>query len=547
MAIRWDELGPQKYEDMVSVLLSRLYPDAQRIDGKGGDGGRDVQIINQDDGSIVHAFELKSFTGRMSTSRRQQVAHSLTRAANLSPARWTLVVPIDPTPGEAEWFRELGEKHCFPTEWRGITWLDENMSAFPDITRYYLEDARDEVLQLLQMIGQEQAGITDVHDVVGRIRKLTERLDEIDPHYRYEFATGLTATSSLPSDVALSVGLRDMRVDVYPKYRGASKDRPITGSLSIGGGPELEAIQHSLAYGLETTIPPHLVKSLVLDAPGGLGGSYSGQHKVDIQPTDIRLEDPITIALDILDGDKLESSCQVHLTERTGGLKGFIYTGTDSAGWLETRLTVDVVDQELQADFKLDPQPVLPSALLPLWRWLTELQPERGLRIRWPGYPDIRTEVQESMLLDERVGKLIESFAYLQDYSGIYWEISPPLDPEEGQEIVAAAALLRGESVDSTWESIDIRLDIWKSKIEELIDGQQHAFLVEHDTWLEVEGLRIPIGRVRTHIETARLADPGAVRRAMTSDSLLHLRLVPGDSNSLHRVVLPEAQCETSK
>ena len=151
------------------------------------------------------------------------------------------------------------------------------------------------------------------------------------------------------------------------------------------------------------------------------------------------------------------------------------------------------------------------------------------------------------MLLDERVGKLIESFAYLQDYSGIYWEISPPLDPEEGQEIVAAAALLRGESVDSTWESIDIRLDSWKSKIEELIDGQQHAFLVEHDTWLEVEGLRIPIGRVRTHIETARLADPGAVRRAMTSDSLLHLRLVPGDSNSLHRVVLPEAQCETSK
>ncbi len=43
MPIRWDDLGPQKYEDMVSVLLSRLDPDAQRIDGKGGDGGRDVE------------------------------------------------------------------------------------------------------------------------------------------------------------------------------------------------------------------------------------------------------------------------------------------------------------------------------------------------------------------------------------------------------------------------------------------------------------------------------------------------------------------------
>ena len=547
MTIRWDELGPQKYEDMVSVLLSRLCPGAQRIEGKGGDGGRDVQIINHDDGSIVHAFELKSFTGRMSTSRRQQVAHSLTRAANLSPARWTLVVPIDHTPGEAEWFRKLGEKYSFPTEWRGITWLDEKMSAFPDIMRYYLEDAREEVLQLLKMIGQEQAGITDVHDVVGRIRNLTERLDEIDPHYRYEFASGLTATSSLPSGVALSVGLRDMRVDVYPKYRGASKDRPITGSLSIGGGPELEAIQHSLAYGLETTIPSHLVKSLVLDAPGGLGGSYSGQHKIDIQPTDIRMDDPVTISLDILDGDNLESSCQVQLTERTGGFRGFIYSGTDRTGCLEIRLTIDVVGQELQADFKLDPQPVLPSAFLPLWRWLTALQPSRDLRIRWPGYPDIRTEVQESVLLDERVGKLIEAFAYLQDYSGIYWEIYPPFDPEADQDIVTAAALMKGESVESTWDSIDFKLDSWNSKNEEILDGQQHAFLVEHDTWLEVEGLRIPIGRVRTHIETAQLADPEAVRRAMTSDSILHLRLVPGDSNSLHRIVLAEVQCEVSE
>ena len=43
--IRWEELGPQRYEDIVSVLVSRLYPDAQRIDGKGGDGGRDLQIV----------------------------------------------------------------------------------------------------------------------------------------------------------------------------------------------------------------------------------------------------------------------------------------------------------------------------------------------------------------------------------------------------------------------------------------------------------------------------------------------------------------------
>ena len=46
MSIRRDDFEPQGYEDIVSVLLSRLHPDAQRIDGKGGDGGRDVQIVS---------------------------------------------------------------------------------------------------------------------------------------------------------------------------------------------------------------------------------------------------------------------------------------------------------------------------------------------------------------------------------------------------------------------------------------------------------------------------------------------------------------------
>ena len=81
MSIRWNEFDPQGYEDMVSVLLSRLYPHARRIDGKGGDGGRDVQIAREEDDPITNAFELKSFTGRITPGRRKQVARSLKRTA----------------------------------------------------------------------------------------------------------------------------------------------------------------------------------------------------------------------------------------------------------------------------------------------------------------------------------------------------------------------------------------------------------------------------------------------------------------------------------
>ena len=204
MSIRWEDLGAQKFEDMVSVLLSRLNHDSQRIDGKGGDGGRDVQIVHADDGSIADAFELKSFTGRMVRSRRNQVKRSLERAAALGPARWTLVVPIDPTPAEWEWFLQLGKGYCFPLEWRGKTWLNEKMAAHPDIGSYFVEGAKDEVYRLLLELHQEQSILTRGPDAVPRLESLRERLNESDPYYRYELATVTGTANKWPSDVVFS-------------------------------------------------------------------------------------------------------------------------------------------------------------------------------------------------------------------------------------------------------------------------------------------------------------------------------------------------------
>ena len=38
--VRWEDLEPGTHEDMVAVMISRLYPEAQLIDGAGGDDGR---------------------------------------------------------------------------------------------------------------------------------------------------------------------------------------------------------------------------------------------------------------------------------------------------------------------------------------------------------------------------------------------------------------------------------------------------------------------------------------------------------------------------
>ena len=537
MSIRWYEFEPQKYEDMVSVLLSRLHPDAQRIDGKGGDGGRDVQIVHGQDGRVTHAFELKSFTGRMTSARRKQVARSLKRVAALGPSRWTLVVPIDPTPAEDRWFRELGARYSFPTQWLGKTWLDQKMSAFPDIRRYFVEGAKDEVFRLLLELREEQARVNDVPDAVGRLRTLHERLNEIDPHYRYEMSTVTAEPSSWPSDVVFSVWSRGVQVDVYPKYPGAVEDRPITMTVMVALESEDLVIQDSLGYGLETTIPSRMISSITIDAPSGLGGTFT-EAELTLFPTDTRLYEPVTIALDIMDGDKLIASCPVRLTEQTGGPKGSIFSGTDSTGWLETRLTLKVVENEVEGQFRLNPKPAMPAALVPLFRWLDAWQPPRHLKIRWCEGFEMHSEVNRPLVADGSLGRVVEALAYLQDRSGIYWEMPSSLSNEEAQEIVTIVALMKGENIALKWKSFNLSLDQWVPELKELEGGGARQFMFEHETSLKLEGVVIPIGRIRTHIPSVRLSDCESVQRDLASGSVPPLRLVPGDSDRAQRFLV---------
>lgn len=537
MQIRWEEIEPQKYEDMVSVLLNRLLPDAHRIDGKGGDGGRDVQIVDGVDDRIIEAFELKSFAGRMTPSRRTQTSRSLKRAASLRPARWSLVVPIDPTPNETDWFRRLGKGCSFPIKWLGRTWLDEKMSAFPDIRRYFLEGAKDEVFQLLREIREEQARITEVHDAVKRVRDLHARLNEIDPHYRYEVSTGATAANHRPTDVVLSVSFGDGRIDVYPKYLGAVDDRPAIIKVKVAVGQNDEMVQDTLDYGLGATIPPSMVRSVTLDAPSGLGGSFT-EAEISLLPLDSALDEPISLALDIMEEDRLVASWPVNITERTRGSKGSMLTGADNTGWLQTRLRIDIELGKLEAEFWLDPRPAMPAALIPLFRCLGTCQPPHRLAFRWPGGISTGAEIQMPFIVDEGLARVVEELAWLQDNRGAYWEFVPSLTFEEGRQIVTAVTLLKGESIEFTWKSMNLDLDRWGPALEELVDGRARAFLMEQDMWLDMEGVRVPIGRVRTHIETARLADPETVQRALRSRSVSHLLLVPGDSDRGRRAVV---------
>ncbi|WP_436528234.1 hypothetical protein [Actinoplanes sp. HUAS TT8] len=103
------------------MLVRRLHPSAQAIDGSGGDGGRDI-AWNSPDGLVV--FEVKSYTSRLGSTQRRNIRDSLTTASQHDPAQWILILPLDPTPAEEAWFNGL-RKDFSPTDlqWRGRDWL----------------------------------------------------------------------------------------------------------------------------------------------------------------------------------------------------------------------------------------------------------------------------------------------------------------------------------------------------------------------------------------------------------------------------------------
>jgi hypothetical protein len=224
LQVEWDRLDPRQFEDMVSLLLAVLHPTSVRTDGAGGDGGRDVHVEG-DGGDEV--FELKSFTGRLTGSRRRQVKQSFRRAMVSKPAAWTLVVPIDLNPAEQKWFRELAAGAPTTCRWHGKTWLDARMAENPCVPRYCLSDVTNEVRELAIQLGAEKAALANgVPDAVERLRALQALANEVDPFYYVDLATdGARGT--------VSVSLR-------PRFPTAAREAHCRGGLAgvpgRGGG-----------------------------------------------------------------------------------------------------------------------------------------------------------------------------------------------------------------------------------------------------------------------------------------------------------------------
>lgn len=526
--VPWSDVDRDTYEDMVAVLISHLHPAAQRIDGSGGDGGRDVQVPLE---TGLEIYQLKSHTGRVAKKQREQVKDSLNSAKKHQPTAWYLVVPIDPTPGEEEWFKELTGDCPFRCKWLGKTWLDGRMAEMPDIYRYYLEDARDQILELIERFQLENSALRDgVPGAIERFLAIQDELNQVDPHYIFGMA--------LEPSGAISVSIQ-------PRYRGADRDRPIhlrpvfCFPDTAEGRRVQEELQRSFDYGTSCTIPSEFIERVQMDLPAGLDGDYIGGSLTlgSASPGDA---DDETMELRVLDPDQtVLSQLSLKLTAITRGLLGPRRTFVDSSGAITAILQADLDQFSVDCTIQYShPDEYNPSALLPAVRLIASLNAEISVQVMIDGQHVCDSMVDPtSIFLEEARGfaNLLEALAFLQLTTGRDFFIRGELTIEEVRALDFAVRLLRGETLTSTWTERTMSMTRQDYK-KAVVPHSVHALCDVITTSIKIQDQVIPIGSVMSEVKSACLRDTPAELPDDT-DVPIMLTFVPGTDNTMsHRL-----------
>jgi hypothetical protein len=519
--IRFEQLSPRQYEEMVLVLLSRVQ-QAQRVDGSGGDDGRDFYFS---DVNGTDAFELKSFTGRLTSAIRQQVERSLNRAMRHSPRSWTLVMPVDPTSTDEQWFNSLRTDFSVPLEWMGKTWLEENLNRYPDIVRYFSGGA-DEVVRLLSEIADGGTRVQDAELLPTRFGRAVRRLNEIDPYYRFSYSATRDAAS----------------VTAHPRYPGAFHDRPIevNNILRVDDSPgsivAQETLPEVITFGTRVVIMAGSIDGLVVDTPGGLRGELSGADLILDGAFLPVTEAENTILLRVPPLPPVRYSARLHVEDWSRGPEGLIsLRAQDSSGLLGLDLRIDPARQtcEAQLSFRYVSS-ALPNDAVPVLRICAALANGEQVAFADPGGKvfGIASGRLNSADWPEAYIKCAENLAEVQRLTGAYFPLPEAFSPDDQRDMEYARMILSGGIVDAQWNSMTVRLkiDTVRNLLEQIDShGQPFAFAAVQEETVFVAGGQLPMGWVQRSVPSAKLSNLREVRKWYEIDGTgtIDVRLEP--------------------
>lgn len=117
-------LSGEDMETLLAVFICKQRPEANRVRPSSGDNGIDLQVKNGD--GTYDVYQVKKFAHTLKTSQKSQIKKSLKslndyiRETGYKVANWYLVLPLDPTPQNLKWFKEITKELPYHCDWVGL-------------------------------------------------------------------------------------------------------------------------------------------------------------------------------------------------------------------------------------------------------------------------------------------------------------------------------------------------------------------------------------------------------------------------------------------
>jgi hypothetical protein len=202
--VEWTLLSGDDAEMLLAMLLCSQMPNAMHLKPGQGDGGIDIFDPAPEELNVERdVYQVKRFTGTLTGSHKRQIQRSFARVQATSATdgwritAWNLVLPMDPTPDNLQWFSGLTAEAEFPCQWIGLTQCNMLAATYPTMVDYWIHDGRQRLGGAMEAMTAALAGRLrrqtgqplEAGDVVGDIGAIHQAVNNSDPFCRYEFTT----------------------------------------------------------------------------------------------------------------------------------------------------------------------------------------------------------------------------------------------------------------------------------------------------------------------------------------------------------------------
>ncbi len=349
--IPWSTYSGEEIETVIATYICLENPRAERIRPSQGDRGIDLVVRNHE---AVTVYQIKKFSDNLTASQKSKIIDSwetlqdFVSSKKLKLSEWHLVMPLDPTPENLEWFTKLGLESGVEVLWEGLTKVDAWTAKMPYVADYFFADGkaaeREELARLFEIAHLKDPSTPE--ELMSQLTSLQDRMDKINPYYSYSISVK-SSFESVPVIPPPRPGLvmaameetadgGAIVVEVFQKFDAASELCPITFNVSPVAGNEASrsALENLLDYGDPVRNVPMVLTGPSLDMPL----PFSAQAAMSVMTTfPIERETHASFALSW--NDVLFISLEKRYAH--SGDHGFKWGGKDRSGLLEIELIQD--------------------------------------------------------------------------------------------------------------------------------------------------------------------------------------------------------------